>query len=136
MRKESDKLSQPESKKRLRDKLCEKWAAFRNWLRLQYHDPCFELSLQYVAECLRTPDIRLTLHVEPGGQLKQLRQIMPRRLIVAISPSDLVEHTYFEAKPVESESRKTELLSGEATCNVALLRGAALRWPWCQLGRV
>ena len=126
MQKELNKLSQPKSKRRLRDTLYGKLALFRKYLQSGTLTPSDESWLIETEVRLRPLNVSAILRITSVDRIEQLRPIMPSRLVITISASDLARHTCFEAKPIESESKMKELQSGESTYSVNLCEASRL----------
>ena len=120
MKKESEELQRKENKRTLRGKLSRIWTSVCEWFRR--NDPYYwhELHLKSLLARTQCLDIFVTLRIKPGDQKERIRQITPKRLVVSISASDLMEYSYFEAKPVVSAPQTKGSQSDESSYNMAV----------------
>ena len=120
MKTKSRELPKKENKKSLYDMLRQKFSSVQKYLQTKSPLRSDELLPQLVLARLRLLNVRMTLRIMPADQIERLRQVMPKRLIVTISASDLMEYSYFEAKPIGSGSQMQGLQFDESSHNVHL----------------
>ena len=120
MKTKSRELPKKENKKSLYDMLRQKFSSVQKYLQTKSPLRSDELLMQLFLARLQLLNVRVTLRIMPADQIERLRQVMPKRLIVTISASDLERYTHFEAKPIGSGSQMQGLQFDESSYNVTL----------------